>query len=98
MVVSIITSSFLVYIFVDLSGGIPDIHGLSSIDVQATHAHGIRQIAHGKLHIYPCQFLDQNENDNACRVPLHHEVWNVDHKMAWVNVQFAVYHVRVLLV
>ena len=29
-----------------LSDGITDIQGLSSIDVQATHAHGIRRIAH----------------------------------------------------
>ena len=28
------------------SDGIPDIHALSSIDVKATHAHGIRRIAH----------------------------------------------------
>ena len=26
--------------------GIPDIQGLSSIDVQRTHAHGIQRIAH----------------------------------------------------
>ena len=27
-----------------------------------------------------------NANDNACRVPLHHEVWNVDHKRVMLGI------------
>ena len=34
------------------SDGIPDIQGLSSIDVQATQAHGIPKIAHTPLPIF----------------------------------------------
>ena len=59
-----------------LSDGIPDIQGLSSIDVHATQSHGIR-----KLHILPYLFLDQNKNYNAYSTLLHHEFWNVDQKM-----------------
>ena len=43
-------------------------------------------MVYGELHIYPCQVLDQNANDNACRVPLNHEVWNVDHKRVMLGI------------
>ena len=58
------------------SGGIPDIQGLSSIDVHATQAYGIRKISH-----IPITSFGSNANDNAYSTSLRHAVWNMDQKM-----------------
>ena len=46
------------------------------------------QIVYGKLHILPFIFLGQNENYNTYSTPLRHEVWNVDHKMIILGIDF----------
>ena len=39
-----------------------------------------------KLHIQHYLVLDQNESDNSYSYPLRHEFWNVDHKMAMMEI------------
>ena len=31
---------------------------------------------------------EDHVQDNACQVPLHHEVWNVDHKMVMLGIDY----------
>ena len=45
-----------------------------------------RHMVYGKLHIHHYLVLDQNENYDAYSTPLHHEVWNVDHKMVMMGI------------
>ena len=42
---------------------------------------GQKQMVYGELHIYHSLVLNQNANDNTYSIPLHYEVWNVDHKI-----------------
>ena len=48
----------------------------------------LTHMVYGKLHILPYLVLDKNENDNAYSDLLHHEVWNVDHKIIMPVIDF----------
>ena len=47
-----------------------------------------RHMVYKKLHIHHYLVLDQNANDNAYTTPLHNEVWNVNHKMVMIRIDF----------
>ena len=64
-----------------ITDGIPNIQCLYSIDVHATHTHGILRIEQTSLP----SFVSKT-NDNAYSTPLHHEVWNVEHQMVFPGI------------
>ena len=47
-----------------------------------------KHMVYSELHIDQYLVLDQTANVNAYSTPLRHEVWNVDHKMVIMGIDF----------
>ena len=45
-------------------------------------------MVYSEFHIHHLLVLDQNENDNAYSTSFCHKVWNVDHKMVILGIDF----------